>query len=105
MHFKNYPYEEDDGMHFPDGYVGDVRVYELDFSKFLEEEKGELVTASWTVDPELELFQEQVNINRHVAQATVSTPQVGSYHITCVAVVQKDVDTEVVNVPMVVKVF
>ena len=49
MSFKNYPYKDTDGNHWPDAVLGDSLYYSIDFSGWLESQNDTLESGEWDV--------------------------------------------------------
>lgn len=105
MKFHNFFYEEPDGLHYPDTFAGAEEVYEVDFSRFLDEEKGILVEVAWRVSSLLTLGATYVDMdNPTVASAVISTPFVGSHKVRCTATFDRKGVLEYLPIDLIIKV-
>ena len=53
MSFKDFPYPDIDGMHWPDTYLNNEEYYAIDYSDWAAEENDAIVGVTWTLPSEL----------------------------------------------------
>ena len=105
MNPKCYFYRAADGVHFPDGYTGEVRIFELDFAPVLDEIPNSLLRAvTWEVSPELVRYNDQLVEDRY-ASIKLGLPFAGSYGIKAMASIESPAGLEQRAVPMRIRVF
>ena len=82
MSFKNFPYTDVDGEHFPDAIVGSDVFYGLDFTCWLANEEDTIVSAVWTLPDGLTTSDDFLQDT--VGTIKIKALRAGSYVINCV---------------------
>ncbi len=104
LKLKNYFYEDFDGTHFPDAYVGSVEWHHLDFSECLNETPmTTLDKAYWYLGRGITSFGQK--ITGHVASTKLALLHPGSYEITCKAYVSNEHGQQTLVRKLIVKVY
>lgn len=53
MNHRDYAYEDVDGKHFPDCFLGSAEYYSIDFQEWLSQENETLVEVEWELPAEV----------------------------------------------------
>lgn len=102
--FKDYEYTAVDGKHWPDGYLGESLLRNIDLSEYLTIEEQLILTIEWTGPEDVKTGVSFIEDNKAYIQLRPSTRKsyTVSAHITYTGLQDTE---EVLVVPMVLKVY
>ncbi len=100
MAFKDYEYEQVDGIHFPDANKGDDVYYVIPFT---DNEADTLMEHSFILPEEVTVSDSYVN-DMDIFVKLLS-PLVGNFKITCIATVAVGPRREVDHIVRILKVY
>lgn len=101
--YKDYPYKDIDGNHWPDAPLGSDLFYSIDYSTWIVEEGDVLVSATW------ELPSGVTGTEAHEASGQayikIKAEERGSHHIKCTLTTTENGYNQNKVVNMVLKVY
>ena len=103
MYAKRFFYKDPDGDHFPDTFAGSEEIYELDLSHLFEETAGSIIDVIWNASPTLDVTQGFPCFKSVCAK--IRTPYPGSFRVTCKVTISRGPESEMIVIPMVIKVY